>query len=109
MAEHGRAASILTARMPTEATVPTENMTATADFSDAYRAAPRKVVIKPTQGWASLRIGELWTYRELLYFLIWRDLKVRYRQTAFGVAWVVLQPLILMTVIVLFFGLVVDV
>jgi lipopolysaccharide transport system permease protein len=65
---------------------------------------PTKTVIRPTQGWASLRLGELWRYRELIGFLVWRDLKVRYRQTLFGVVWVVLQPLALMAVFSLFLG-----
>ncbi|HEX7300695.1 MAG TPA: ABC transporter permease [Solirubrobacteraceae bacterium] len=62
------------------------------------------VVIRPTRGGGSLAVHDVWRYRELLYFLIWRDLKVRYRQTAFGVAWVVLQPLALMLVFSLFLG-----
>src|SRR5690349_14078903 len=45
------------------------------------------VVIEPSRGWASLRLWDLWKYRELLYFLVWRDVKVRYSQTAIGVAW----------------------
>jgi lipopolysaccharide transport system permease protein len=60
--------------------------------------------IEPSHGWAALRLGELWEYRELLYFLIWRDVKVRYKQTALGVAWAMLQPLLAMFVFSLFFG-----
>jgi len=56
------------------------------------------VVIESSKSLAALKLGDLWAYRELLYFLVWRDLKVRYKQTVFGVAWVVLQPL-LMTII----------
>lgn len=56
------------------------------------------VVIEPSRSWVSLELRDLWAHRELLYFLVWRDLKVRYKQTALGVAWVVLQPL-LMTMI----------
>ena len=52
------------------------------------------IVIQPTRGWASLQLRSVWEYRELLYFLVWRDVKVRYKQTALGVAWVILQPLI---------------
>jgi lipopolysaccharide transport system permease protein len=70
---------------------------------------PRRTLIAPSGGWAALRIHEIWSFRELLYFLVWRDLKVRYRQTAFGVAWVLLQPLVMMAVIAVFFGLVIDV
>ncbi len=62
------------------------------------------VVIQPTRGWASLQLRALWEYRELLYFLIWRDVKVRYKQTALGVAWIVLQPVISMVVFSLLFG-----
>ena len=60
--------------------------------------------IEPAQGRASVQIRELWEYRELLYFLTWRDIKVRYKQTALGAAWAVLQPLLAMAVFSLFFG-----
>ena len=50
------------------------------------------VHIRPNRGWAFLKLGELWRYRELLYFFVWRDLKVRYRQTLLGAAWAILQP-----------------
>jgi lipopolysaccharide transport system permease protein len=62
------------------------------------------LVIEPTKGIASLRLGELWHYRELIYFLIWRDVKVRYKQTALGAAWAVIQPLFTMLIFSLFFG-----
>lgn len=60
--------------------------------------------IEPSTGWVSLRLREVWEYRELLYFLIWRDVKVRYKQTALGAAWALLQPLMTMLVFSLFFG-----
>jgi lipopolysaccharide transport system permease protein len=60
--------------------------------------------IEPSRGWVSLKLGELWEYRELLYFLTWRDIKVRYKQTALGAAWAVIQPLFTMVVFSLFFG-----
>ncbi len=60
--------------------------------------------IEPLRGWVSLKLGELWEYRELLYFLTWRDIKVRYKQTALGAAWAILQPLLTMVVFSLFFG-----
>src|SRR2546422_854529 len=60
--------------------------------------------IKPSKGWVSLKLGELWQYRELLYFLIWRDIKVRYKQTALGAAWAIIQPVMTMVVFSLFFG-----
>lgn len=62
-----------------------------------------RVVIRPSRG-IGIRFHELWEYRELLYFLIWRDVKVRYKQTVFGSAWAVLQPLLLMIVFALFLG-----
>jgi lipopolysaccharide transport system permease protein len=62
------------------------------------------VRIEPPSAWLELRLGEVWMYRELLYFMIWRDLKVRYKQTLIGVAWVVLQPIMSMGAFTLFFG-----
>jgi len=62
------------------------------------------VVIRPTRGWVGLRLRELWAYRELLYFLTWRDVKVRYKQTVFGAAWAVIQPFVLMIVLSALFG-----
>lgn len=60
--------------------------------------------IRPTRGWVSLRLQEIWEFRELLYFLLWRDLKVRYKQTALGAAWAIIQPFMTMVVFSLFFG-----
>jgi lipopolysaccharide transport system permease protein len=60
--------------------------------------------IEPTKGWISLGLKDLWQYRELLFFLTWRDIKVRYKQTALGAAWAVIQPLFTMLVFTLFFG-----
>jgi lipopolysaccharide transport system permease protein len=65
---------------------------------------PAIVRIEPPRGWLELRLGEVWQYRELLYFFVWRDVKIRYKQTAIGVVWVVLQPLLTMLVFTLFFG-----
>lgn len=62
------------------------------------------VRIEPPKGWLELRLGEVWEYRELLYFFVWRDVKVRYKQTVVGVLWVVLQPLMTMGVFTIFFG-----
>jgi homopolymeric O-antigen transport system permease protein len=61
-------------------------------------------LIEPSQGWPALRLGELWRYRELLYFLIWRDVKVRYKQTALGAAWAILQPVATVLVFTVIFG-----
>ena len=60
--------------------------------------------IRPSKGWVSLKLGELWQYRELVYFLIWRDIKVRYKQTALGATWAIIQPVMTMVVFSLFFG-----
>jgi lipopolysaccharide transport system permease protein len=66
--------------------------------------APPVTVVRPTRGWAPVDLGELWRYRELLYFLVWRDVKIRYKQTLFGVLWAILQPLAAMGLFSLFFG-----
>jgi len=63
------------------------------------------VVIKPSRGWVSLGLRELWAYRELLYFLVWRDIKVRYKQTILGAAWAIIQPFFTMVIFSIFFGL----
>lgn len=65
---------------------------------------PGVLRIEPSHGWVSLKIPELWDSRELLYFLVWRDIKVRYKQTALGAAWAIIQPLFTMLVFSLFFG-----
>ncbi|OGN75965.1 MAG: phosphate ABC transporter permease [Chloroflexi bacterium GWB2_49_20] len=61
-------------------------------------------VIEPPKGWAALELGELWKFRELLFFLTWRDIKVRYKQTALGAAWAILQPVLTMVVFSIIFG-----
>ncbi|HEY6187682.1 MAG TPA: ABC transporter permease [Pyrinomonadaceae bacterium] len=66
--------------------------------------ATRTLRIEPSRGWVSLRLRELWEYRELLFFLVWRDIKVRYKQTALGAAWAIIQPFFTMIVFSLFFG-----
>ena len=60
--------------------------------------------IEPSRGWISLKLDELWEYRELLYFLAWRDIKIRYKQTVLGAAWAIIQPFFTMVVFSLFFG-----
>ena len=62
------------------------------------------VVIEPRGSWSALNLREVWAYRELLYFLTWRDVKVRYKQTVLGVAWAVIQPVFTMVIFTLFFG-----
>jgi len=71
----------------------------------ANRVSPQVTLrIDPPHRWFELRLDELWAYRELLYFLVWRDVKIRYKQTAIGIAWVIIQPLLTMLVATLFFG-----
>jgi lipopolysaccharide transport system permease protein len=65
-------------------------------------------VIRPSKGWVSLGLREVWQYRELFYFLIWRDVKIRYKQTAIGGLWAVIQPLGMMVVFSLLFGLLLN-
>jgi lipopolysaccharide transport system permease protein len=78
-------------------------MAATEQLAQA-RTDGRVTVIRPARGWASLNLHELWEYRELLYFLVWRDVKIRYKQTAVGAAWVLIQPLLTATIFTLVFG-----
>jgi lipopolysaccharide transport system permease protein len=73
--------------------------------SDALVMTAPSVVIVPRRGVFDLGLRSVWEYRELLYFLVWRDLKVRYKQTALGVGWALLQPLITMLTLTVFFGL----
>jgi len=66
--------------------------------------ATAPLVIKPLRGWSSLQLGELWSYRELLFFLSWRDVVIRYKQAVLGIAWAILNPVITMVVFTLVFG-----
>ena len=74
-----------------------------AEVAPAHPAVPT-VVIQPSSGVARLNVRELWAYRELLYFMIWRDMKVRYKQAALGAAWAVIQPVLTMVVFTVVFG-----
>jgi len=84
----------------TATSVPPPSVTAVEQMREALPV----LRIEPSSGWVSLRLGELWEYRELLYFLVWRDIKVRYKQTALGAAWAILQPVLTMVVFSVFFG-----
>src|SRR5437764_243350 len=82
-------------------------LTTSAELPDQARSSlPDKpvIIIERAQSWGAVNLRELWAHRELLYFLTWRDLKVRYKQTALGVLWVILQPLLTMLVFTLLFG-----
>jgi lipopolysaccharide transport system permease protein len=80
-------------------------MTETSVRANAPHSAEiETVIIKPSSGWAALNLGDLWRFRELAYFLTWRDIKVRYKQTALGAGWALLQPLIQMLILNFLFG-----
>jgi lipopolysaccharide transport system permease protein len=83
--------------MPTTDTTQEVNAVTTAPAITGTR-------IEATCGWASLKLAELWEYRELVYFFIWRDIKVRYKQTVMGALWAIIQPLFTMLIFALFFG-----
>ena len=88
---------------------PTSESTAVKDLilqaeTAADGRSGRVLRIEAKRGWVALKLQELWEYRELLYFLIWRDVRVRYKQTALGAAWAVMQPLCMMLVFGVFFG-----
>ena len=68
------------------------------------QGALHRIRIQPSSGWGSLNLDELWAHRELVYFLTWRDVKVRYKQTALGAIWAIIQPIMTMAVFALFFG-----
>lgn len=78
------------------------NIGAESDSKPVMRTVP--IVLEPTTSLIPVNLGDLWAYRELLYFLIWRDLKVRYKQTMLGAAWVVMQPLAMALVFTVFLG-----
>jgi lipopolysaccharide transport system permease protein len=87
--------------MPAPATADDRPETTSPSSSD-FESRP--VMIRASHGWAPLSLAELWEYRELLYFLTWRDIKVRYKQTVLGAAWAVIQPFFMMVVFTIFFG-----
>ena len=70
----------------------------------AVRTAIPTTIIEPSRGWVSLELREIWEYRELLFFLIWRDVKVRYKQTVLGAAWAIIQPFTAMVIFSIVFG-----
>jgi lipopolysaccharide transport system permease protein len=76
---------------------------ATAQMAEELRPRPL-VIIEARPGWRAINLRELWTYRELLYFLIWRDVKIRYKQTLLGAAWAIIQPLLTMVIFTFIFG-----
>jgi lipopolysaccharide transport system permease protein len=80
-----------------------------ADEKAVVKSAPNLVVLKPRKGWLGIDLKELWQYRELIYFLTWRDIKVRYKQAVLGIAWAILQPVLTTAITSLVFGLLLKV
>src|SRR5438552_17235411 len=74
------------------------------EASEPTPEPPAATVIRPPSGWQLINFAELWQFRDLLYFLAWRDVKVRYKQTLLGVAWAVLQPLLMMAIFTIIFS-----
>src|SRR5438045_450644 len=79
-------------------------LTETAGPPRGGTTAPTVTAIRPPRGWQLINARELWRYRELVYFLAWRDVKVRYKQTFLGAAWAVLQPAMMMVVFTIVFS-----
>src|SRR5204863_5070533 len=80
-------------------------MLQTASVPTAAPSSSRpRHVLSSERGWLNLDLGELWRYRELLFFLTWRDIKVRYKQTVLGAAWALIQPLLTMVIFTVIFG-----
>lgn len=73
--------------------------------NSSLMSTPQRITtLRPVRGWAALNLKELWIYRELIYFMTWKDLKVRYKQTLLGASWAILQPFMTMVVFSIFFG-----
>jgi len=68
------------------------------------KSTSETIILRPTRGWSALNLGDLWRYRELIFFLTWRDIKVRYKQTVLGAAWAIIRPVMTMLVYSLIFG-----
>ena len=81
-----------------------ESTTSLEGLASAAPAPLPVTVIEPSRGWVPLKLSHLWEYREILYFLVWRDIKVRYRQSVIGAVWAVIQPIMTMIVFSVFLG-----
>ena len=73
-------------------------------MTELTKPQPTTIYIKPSKGLAALNLRDLWTYRELVFFMVWRDVKVKYKQTLLGMAWAVIQPVVTMLVFTFLFG-----
>ena len=81
-----------------------DGLTSTDTAFESESVPSNRIVIEATHGWRSLRLGNVWEYRELVFFFVWRDVKVRYKQTVLGVFWAVVQPLALLAIFTLVLG-----
>ncbi len=97
-------ASAIIADAETEEVLPPVAIGSRQGGAEATGFSVPQTVIQPRSGWIPIDWQELWDFRELLYFLVWRDVKVRYKQTVLGVAWAVLQPVFSMLVFTVIFG-----
>lgn len=96
--------TLATTIVPAEEAAPDTQPSSAPAHGAAPAAELPTTYIRPAAGWQLLNVGELWQYRELLFFLTWRDVKVRYKQTVLGAAWAILQPVMMMVVFTIFFG-----
>ena len=77
-------------------------------MTELTKHEPTTIYIKPSKGLAALNLRDLWIYRELVFFMVWRDVKVKYKQTLLGMAWAVIQPVMTMLIFTFLFGKVVK-
>src|SRR5262245_65283537 len=84
--------------------LPVKPEAAESDLRERYFGHEHVTVIEPQKGWRTLNLKELWAYRELLFVLTMRDIKVRYKQTVLGFAWAIIQPMMMMVVFSIVFG-----
>ena len=84
--------------------MPMHSNTITVTKNNSHDPKTMQIIIRPAESWMAINIGEIWSYRELLYFMTLREIKVRYKQTALGALWAILQPIFTMLVFSLFFG-----
>jgi homopolymeric O-antigen transport system permease protein len=82
----------------------TRDLPPASTSASAIGASATRILLESAKAWPPLKLGELWEYRELVYFFVWRDIKVRYRQTVLGAGWAILQPLFTMVIFTFFFG-----
>jgi lipopolysaccharide transport system permease protein len=100
----GREASVQSIAMATNSSDAEVGVVGTDKVEDLYFGHEHVTIIEPVKGWQSLDLKELWAYRELLFVLTMRDIKVRYKQTVLGFTWAIIQPLMMMVVFSIFFG-----